>query len=42
MLARELADEGVAWKDDPKEGKISLHAAQDGLLEINTDSTLLV
>jgi hypothetical protein len=36
MLSRELAGEGIVWKDDPKEGKISLHAAQDGLLEINT------
>jgi molybdenum cofactor synthesis domain-containing protein len=38
MLARGLAGEGVVWKDDPREGKISLHAAADGLLTVNTPS----
>ena len=36
ILAKALAGEGVVWKDDPSEGKITLHAARDGLLEINT------
>ncbi|MBW2370669.1 MAG: molybdopterin-binding protein, partial [Deltaproteobacteria bacterium] len=36
MLARSLAGDGIQWKDDPKEGKISLHAAYDGLLVIDT------
>ena len=36
MLARGLAGHGVAWQDDPKEGKIGLHAACDGLLIVDT------
>jgi molybdopterin biosynthesis enzyme len=36
ILADALAGDGIAWEDDPKEGKISLYADQDGLLEINT------
>ena len=36
ILARALAAEGITWEDDPREGKISLHAARDGLLSINT------
>ncbi len=35
ILARGLAGEGVTREDDPKEGKISLHAAHDGLLTVN-------
>lgn len=36
ILANGLAGDGVRWEDDPREGKISLYAAHDGLLEINT------
>ncbi len=36
ILAQGLAGAGINWDDDPKEGKISFHAAQDGLLSINT------
>jgi len=36
ILARALAGEGIAWEDNPKEGKINLHAARDGLLMVNT------
>jgi len=36
ILANALAGEGVAWKDEPREGKIKLLAARDGLLEVNT------
>jgi hypothetical protein len=28
----------VAWKDDPREGKITLHAAIDRLLSLDTDT----
>jgi hypothetical protein len=35
ILAKGLAGEGIAWKDNPREGKIGLHAAIDGLLVIN-------
>ena len=36
MLAKGLAGPGIEWRDDPKEGKIGLHAAHDGLLSVNT------
>jgi len=36
ILAWGLAGGGIAWEDDPREGKIGLHAARDGLLSINT------
>ena len=36
ILARALAGEGVAWENSPKEGKIGLTAAIDGLLQVNT------
>ncbi len=36
ILAEALAGEGIAWKDDPKEGKIGLTADRDGLLIVNT------
>jgi hypothetical protein len=38
MLAKGLAGEGIAWENDPKEGKIGLHAAMDGLLVVDTAS----
>ena len=36
LLAQGLAGEGVVWKNAPKEGKIGLHAAHDGLLAVDT------
>ncbi len=38
MLAAGLAGEGIAWDDDPREGKISLLAGRDGLLTVNAAS----
>jgi len=38
ILARGLAGDGVVWEDNPKEGKIALRAARDGLLTIDTAS----
>ena len=38
ILASGLAGEGIDWKDDPKEGKIGLHAAVDGLLSVDKAS----
>ena len=38
MLARALAGEGIQWEDRPKEGKISLHAATEGLLVVEPAS----
>jgi molybdenum cofactor synthesis domain-containing protein len=38
MLATGLAGENIAWEDNPKEGKIGLFAAIDGLLSIDTAS----
>ncbi|MBU0464470.1 MAG: molybdopterin-binding protein [Proteobacteria bacterium] len=38
ILAQGLAGIGVEWKNDPKEGKITLHAAFDGILSINIAS----
>ena len=35
MLAEALAGPGVSWTPDPKEGKIELYAAHDGMLMIN-------
>jgi molybdenum cofactor synthesis domain-containing protein len=35
MLAGALAGEGVSWENDPKEGKIGLTAAVDGLLRVD-------
>ncbi len=37
-LADALCGEGVTWKDEPREGKISLVAAQDGLFKVDVDS----
>ena len=36
ILAGALAGEGIAWKDEPREGKIKLLADRDGLLTVNT------
>ncbi len=36
ILAGALAGEGVTWVNNPKEGKIGLTAAVDGLLQVNT------
>ena len=36
LLAGALAGEGVAWENNPKEGKIGMTAAVDGLLQVNT------
>ena len=38
LLARCLAGQGVAYADNPQEGKISLKAAIDGLLRVNKHS----
>lgn len=35
ILANSLAGEGIVWEDNPKEGKIGLHAGCDGLLTID-------
>jgi hypothetical protein len=36
ILADALAGEGIAWKDEPQEGKIKLLADRDGLFTVNT------
>jgi molybdenum cofactor synthesis domain-containing protein len=36
ILAGALAGENIAWENNPKEGKIGLTAAVDGLLRVNT------
>ena len=36
ILAEALAGDGVDWENDPKEGKIGLRAARDGLLIVDT------
>jgi hypothetical protein len=35
LLAAALGGDGVAWENDPREGKIGLHAARDGLLKVD-------
>jgi len=35
ILAKGLAGPGVTWENNPKEGKICLHAEHDGLLVVN-------
>jgi len=35
ILAAALAGEGIVWKDEPREGKISLLAGRDGLLLVD-------
>ncbi len=39
-LVRALAGQGVLYKDRPKEGKLELLAAHDGLLKINVDALI--
>ncbi len=36
ILAEALAGEGIAWKNEPREGTINLLADRDGLLRVNT------
>jgi hypothetical protein len=36
ILAEALSGEGIAWKDEPHEGKINLVAATDGLFKVDT------
>ena len=36
ILADALAGEGIVWKDEPREGKISLLAETDGLFKVDT------
>jgi hypothetical protein len=36
IMAGALAGDGVIWKNEPREGKIKLLAARDGLLTVNT------
>lgn len=38
ILANGLAGKGIEWNNDPKEGKITLHAAYDGILSVNIAS----
>lgn len=38
MLAKALSGAGIQWEDNPKEGKIGLHAAIDGLLVVEKAS----
>ena len=35
ILAKGLAGSGIQWENNPKEGKITLHAAHDGILSVN-------
>jgi hypothetical protein len=37
-LAEAFCGDGVTWKDPPKEGKIALVAARDGLLKVNVEA----
>lgn len=36
IVAQALAGEGITWEDNPREGKIGLHAERDGLLSVDT------
>ncbi len=38
ILADALAGEGVVWENNPREGKINLYAARDGLLQVGTQA----
>jgi hypothetical protein len=38
ILAEALAGEGIVWENNPREGKINLHAAWDGLLRVNVQA----
>jgi hypothetical protein len=35
ILAEAMAGEGIAWKNEPREGKINLYAGRDGLLRVD-------
>src|SRR4030042_1605261 len=35
LLAGALAGEGIVWENNPREGKIDLYAATDGLLRVD-------
>ena len=35
ILAGALAGEGIVWENNPREGKINLYAARDGLLQVD-------
>ena len=35
ILAQALAGEGIVWENNPREGKIDLYAATDGLLKVD-------
>jgi molybdenum cofactor synthesis domain-containing protein len=38
ILAGALTGEGIVWENNPREGKINLHAAWDGLLQVNVQA----
>jgi hypothetical protein len=38
LLAGALAGEGIAWENNPREGKINLQAAWDGLLQVDVQA----
>jgi molybdopterin biosynthesis enzyme len=38
LLAGALAGEGIAWENNPREGKINLRAAKDGLLQVDVQA----
>jgi hypothetical protein len=38
ILAAALAGEGITWENNPREGKINLYAAWDGLLQVNVQA----
>jgi molybdopterin biosynthesis enzyme MoaB len=38
ILAAALAGEGIVWENNPREGKINLHAAWDGLLQVDVQA----
>jgi hypothetical protein len=38
ILAGALAGEGIAWENNPREGKINLRAAWDGLLQVDVQA----
>ena len=38
ILAGALAGKGIVWENNPREGKINLYAARDGLLQVDVPS----
>jgi molybdopterin biosynthesis enzyme len=38
ILAGALAGDGIAWENNPREGKINMYAAWDGLLQVDVPS----